>query len=325
MKMFICVNLTHIMWVNSLKLFMVRQAPRAWFSLFSSYLLTLGFQARATDFFLFILHQDNAIIVILVYVDDIILTGSDASFFNHLIQQLSTRFVMTETGLFLSQAKYATEILTKAGMNDCKPSNSPTSTKKPIDLSDPFFEDVALFITLVGSLQYLTLTHPKIALVVNSVYQHMHRPKISHFEAVKMLLRYVKDSITHGLHLSRGSMLLTAFTDANWARDPNDRRSTIGFVVFSGSNPISWSAKKQPTVARSSIEAKYRAMAQTATDIVWIQQLFSELKLSISPPRVLWCDNRSAMALASNPVFHARTKHIEMIIISFVSKFWLSS
>lgn len=120
MKMFICVNLTHIMWVNSLKLFMVRQAPRAWFSFFSSYLLTLRFQASATDFSLFILHQDNAIIAILVYVDDIILTGSGASFFSHLIQQLSTGFVMTETGLFLSQAKYATEILTKAGMNDCQ-------------------------------------------------------------------------------------------------------------------------------------------------------------------------------------------------------------
>lgn len=140
----------------------------------------------------------------------------------------------------------------------------------------------------------------------------MHSPKVSHFCAVKRLLRYVKGTLNHGLHLTSGSLSLTAFTDADWAGDPMDRRSTSGFVVFLGSNPISWCAKKQPTVARSSTEAEYRAMTQTATDLVWIQHLLSELKVPITSPPVLWCDNKSAMALASNPVFHARTKHIEI-------------
>lgn len=122
----------------------------------------------------------------------------------------------------------------------------------------------------------------------------------------------MKGTLNHGLHLTSGSLSLTAFTDADWAGDPMDRRSTSGFVVFLGSNPISWCAKKQPTVARSSTEAEYRAMTQTATDLVWIQHLLSELKVPITSPPVLWCDNKSAMALASNPVFHARTKHIEI-------------
>lgn len=225
---------------------------------------------------------------------------------------LGIEVTSTPNGLFLSQAKYAQEILTKAGMQECKPSASPTSSKGPYDPSDPLCDDVTLFRTLVGSLQYRTLTRPEIAFSVNTVCQHMQQPKVSHFVAVKRLLRYVKGTLNHGLHITSGSLSLTAFADADWAGDPVDRRSTSGFVVFLRSTPISWCAKKQPTVARSSTEAEYRAMAQTAADLVWIQQLLSELHIPISPPHILWCDNRSAMTLASNPVFHARTKHIEI-------------
>lgn len=140
----------------------------------------------------------------------------------------------------------------------------------------------------------------------------MHRPTENNFGAVKRLLRYIKWTITHGLHIQSGPLHLSAFTNADWAGDPIDRRSTSGFVVFLGRNPISWSAKKQPTVARSSTEAEYRAMAHTAADLVWVQQLLSELQITLSYPPTLWCDNKSAMALAPNPVYHARTKHIEI-------------
>lgn len=191
----------------------LRQAPRAWFSIFSSYLLDLGFQASRADTSLFVLHKGAIIVLILVYVDDIILTGNDTPFLIKLIEQLSSRFVMkdlgvlhyflgievitTEQGLFHSQGKYALEILTKAGMTDCKLSTSPTSTKTPMDPCDPLFEDVTLFRTLIGSLQYLTITQPDIAFAVNIVCQHMHQPKQSHFGAVKRLLRYVKGTLSH--------------------------------------------------------------------------------------------------------------------------------
>lgn len=122
-------------------------------------------------------------------------------------------------------------------MLKCKP--SAFSAKKPVDPSNPLFEDVTLFRTLVGSLQYLTLTRPEIAFSINSICQHMHQPKVSHFRAVKRLLRYIKGSITHGLHLTKGSLDLIAFTDSDWAGDPLDRLSTTGFVVFLGGNPIS--------------------------------------------------------------------------------------
>lgn len=109
-----------------------------------------------------------------------------------------------------------------------------------------------------------------------------------------------------------GPLHVTALTDVDWAGDHLDRRSTTRFCVFLGPNLISWSAKKQPTVARSSTEAEYKALANTAADISWIQQLLLDLSVSLTLPHVVWCDNLSAIALASNPIFHARTKHVEV-------------
>lgn len=178
--------------------------------------MELGFTASKADTSLFVLHKDSSVTLILVYVDDIILAGSDTSYLEHLVTMLSSRFmkdlgflhyflgievVFTKTGLFLSQSKYASEILGKAGMTNCKPSVSPTSAKTIVDPAKPFFEDVTLFRTLVGSLQYLTLTRPEIAFLVNAICQHMHKPKVSHFSDVKRILRYIKRTLNHGLYL----------------------------------------------------------------------------------------------------------------------------
>lgn len=140
----------------------------------------------------------------------------------------------------------------------------------------------------------------------------MHSPKYSHFVAVKRILRYIKGSINQGLVFSPGPLHLTAYSDADWAGSPLDRRSTTGFCVFLGPNLVSWCAKKQHTAARSSTKAEYRSLAHTAADITWLQQLLVELHVSSSQIPVIWCDNLSAIALASNPIFHARTKHVEI-------------
>lgn len=165
---------------------------------------------------------------------------------------------------------------------------------------------------MVGSVQYLTLTRPEIAFAVIVACQHMHQPKESNYIAVKRILRYLKGSLHQGLCFVPGPLHLTAFSDADWAGDHQDRRSTTGFCVYLGSNLISWCAKKQHTVARSSTEAEYRALAQTAADITWLHQLLLDLGITPALPHLIWCDNQSAIALASNPIFHARTKHAEV-------------
>lgn len=164
----------------------------------------------------------------------------------------------------------------------------------------------------MGSLQYLTLIKPEIAFAVNLACQHMYSPKYSHFVAVKRILRYIKGSINQGLIFYPGPLHLTAYSDVDWAGSPLDRRSTTGFCVFLGPNLVSWCAKKQHTIARSSTEAEYRSLAHTAADVTWLQQLLVELHVSSSQIPVVWCDNLSAIALASNPIFHARTKHVEI-------------
>ncbi|KAM0960323.1 hypothetical protein ACFX2I_025293 [Malus domestica] len=174
------------------------------------------------------------------------------------------------------------------------------------------FHNPSLYRSLVGALQYLTFTRPDIAFSVHQVCQFMHSPMDSHYAAVKRILRYLKGSPDLGIQLTPGELDLHAFSDADWAGDPNDRRSTTGFVVYLGPNPISWSSKKQSTVSRSSTEAEYRALSSTSTEIDWIKQLLHFMQIAVPCPTTLFCDNLSAIALAYNPVMHQRTKHIEI-------------
>jgi len=140
----------------------------------------------------------------------------------------------------------------------------------------------------------------------------MQSPTTTHLQAAKRVIHYVRCTLTHGVHLSCGPLTLFAFIDANWVGDPFDRKSTTGFIVFLGSNPISWSSMKQTTVSKSSIEAEYCALATTVVELSWLRTLFHELHLFLHHIPFLWCDNVFAIALASNPVFHARAKHVEV-------------
>ena len=189
---------------------------------------------------------------------------------------------------------------------------TPIATKLPSTSNDTPFSDPELYRSLVGSLQYLTITRPDLSYAVNRACQHMHAPMNSHFQALKRLLRFVKGSLHHGLLFQHGPLQLTAYSDSDWAGDTIDRKSTTGNCLYLGSNLISWSSKKQPTVAKSSIEAEYKALSVTAAEVVWIQQILSDLHISLSHTPLLWCDNISSLSLATNPVFHARTKHVEV-------------
>lgn len=166
---------------------------------------------------------------------------------------------------------------------------------------------------LVGRLIYLTITRPDLSYFVHVLSQFLSCPRTDHLQAVYKVLRYLKQSPGQGILIpSSGSLQLTAFSDSDWGGCPNTRHSLTGFCIMLGSSLISWRCKKQHTVSRSSAEAEYRAMADTCCEVTWLLALLKDLHLPQKLPVPFYCDSKSALYIADNPVFHERTKHIEI-------------
>ena len=313
-------------------LYGLKQSPRAWFSRLSLQLKRLGFVASKADTSLFIYSKANTVMFVLIYVDDIIVASSSQNATNALLHDLSSEFALkdlgdlhfflgievkkVQDGIMLSQEKYATELLTRMGMKDCKPSPTPLSSSEQLSAHEGERlkeKESTKYRSTVGALQYLTLTRPDISFAVNKVCQYLHAPTSTHWSAVKRIVRYIKHTVSLGLQFRRSSSsLVSAFSDADWAGCIDDRKSTGGFAVFFGSNLISWSARKQATVSRSSTEAGYKSLANATAEIIWVESLLDELGVKQRRVPCLWCDNLGATYLSANPVFHGRSKHIEI-------------
>jgi histone deacetylase 1/2 len=314
-------------------LYGLKQAPRQWFERLQATLLQLGFRSSKCDPSLFIFSSQGNTIYLLVYVDDIIITSNNSTLLHSIIKQLNQAFSLKQLGdldyflgievnhlsngsLLLTQSKYIRDLLTKTNMIDSAPVNTPMqSTCKLSKTGSPALSDPFMYRSVVGALQYATITRPELSYSVNKVCQFMSHPLEAHWTAVKRILRYLKGTIQHGLLLSPAvpscTPTLKAFCDADWASDPDDRRSTSGAAIYFGPNLISWWSKKQPVVARSSTEAEYRSLAHASAELLWLQTLLTELKVSFTSPLIL-CDNLSAVSLAHNPILHSRTKHMEI-------------
>ena len=216
-----------------------------------------------------------------------------------------------EDGMFLHQEAYANDILHQTAMSECNPVATPLPLRPDYDESE-LFQDPTYFRSVAGKLQYLTITRPDIQYAVNFVCQRMHAPTNADFGFLKRILRYIKGTVNLGLHIRKDSALkLSAYCDSDWAGCKETRRSTTGFCTLLGPNLISWSAKRQPTVSRSSTEAEYRALGATAQEITWISFLLRDLGLQQPESTLLLCDNLYAVYLSTNPAMHKRSKHFD--------------
>ncbi|CAA7051295.1 unnamed protein product [Microthlaspi erraticum] len=311
-------------------LYGLKQAPRAWYQELRNYLLALGFQNSLADTSVFVYSKGADLLYTLVYVDDIIVTGSSTALVDRFIAAISSRFSLkdptdlsyflgieatrSQKGLHLMQRKYIIDLLTRTNMLNSKPVATPMSPtpKLSLNFGSPL-DDPSQYRTVIGSLQYLGYTRPDIAYAVNRLSQFMHRPTDEHWNAAKRVLRYLAGTASHGFFLRANNPLtLHAYSDADWAGDVDDFVSTNAYILYIGATPIAWSSKKQKGVARSSTEAEYRSVANTAAELRWVYSLLTELHVNLTNDPVVYCDNVGATYLCANPVFHSRMKHLAL-------------
>ncbi|KAL3677349.1 hypothetical protein R1sor_027297 [Riccia sorocarpa] len=311
-------------------LYGLKQAPRAWYDRMSHFLKQLGMTKSTADNSLFVLHENQLSLIVAVYVDDLLITGSHTEKLHWLVEQLHqqfdlssvgemtdylrVRFTKVPAGILMSQPDFINKILTDANMQTCNPCQTPMEAGLQLSSSP---EEQAVdehdYRSTIGQLIHLTHTRPDISYSVSILSRFMSAPKIPHLQATKRLLRYLKGTKDFGVLFSKDNdVQICGFTDADWAGCKETRRSTTGFIFMLGRSPITWSSKKQPTVACSSTKAEYRALSEGAKEAIWLQALASDLALHTNQKIKIWCDNVSSIKLAKNPVFHARTKHVEI-------------
>ncbi|KAJ0825597.1 putative RNA-directed DNA polymerase [Helianthus annuus] len=293
----------------------------------------MGFVQSLCDHSLFILNKNDVIVILLVYVDDIVVTGNNPSEIEVVKRCLSDNFQIKDLGLLkyflgievlylngsvcLSQRKYCLELLAEFGYLGCKPVGTPIEQSHIItaktDKDTVFLENVTGFQKLIGKLLYLSLTRPDISYAVQYLSQYMHKPCQSHLDIALRLLRYLKLCPGKGVMFRKtGNLDIMCYVDSDWAKCTKTRKSVTGFGVFVGDTLVSWKSKKQGVVARSTAEAEYRAMCSATCEVMWIKNVLHELNFSCTLPIKLFCDSKSAISISLNPVFHERTKHFEL-------------
>ncbi|RVX07744.1 Retrovirus-related Pol polyprotein from transposon RE1 [Vitis vinifera] len=280
-------------------LYGLKQSPRAWFGKFSKEIQAFGMNKSEKDHSVFYKKSAAGIILLVVYVDDIVITGNDHAGISDLKTFMHSKFhtkdlgelkyflgievSRSKKGMFFSQRKYVLDLLKETGKIEAKPCTTPMVPNVQLmpDDEDPFYNPER-YRRVVGKLNYLTVTRPDIAYAVSVVSQFTSAPTIKHWAALEQILCYLK------------------------------KAPGLGYCVFFGGNLVAWKSKKQSVVSRSSAESEYRAMAQATCEIIWIHQLLCEVGMKCTMPTKLWCDNQAALHIAANPVYHERTKHIEV-------------
>ncbi|KAL0291225.1 UNVERIFIED_CONTAM: Retrovirus-related Pol polyprotein from transposon RE1 [Sesamum angustifolium] len=307
-------------------LYGLKQASRQWNQELTSQLICYGFSQSPHDHCLFTQQTTDGFLVPLVYVDDVLITGSSQLQIDKVKHFLHSTFTIkylgpakyfldleiarSTEGLFVTQHKYIRDIILDTGLQNSKPATTPLPTGLKFSAHDVVpLHDPEPYRRLVGRLLYLSFTRPDISFGVQQLSQFVHQPGQIHMDAALHLVRYLKGCPDRGLFFSSSnSFTFTAFCDADWASWVDSHRSLTGYCIFLGQALISWKTKKQTTVARSTAEAEYRSLGTTVCELQWISYLLSDFHISVPRPIPVYCDNQAAIHIVANPIFHERTK-----------------
>ena len=318
-------------------LYGLKQAPRQWYKKFDSFMSSHGFTRCQADHCCYFKKFDNNFIILLLYVDDMLVAGSDMQEIANLKQKLSEQFEMKDLGaakqilgmrikrdtnsrtLLLSQDKYINKVLSRFNMQNAKVVSTPlgvhfrlSKEQSPKTEEERAYMAKVPYASAIGSLMYVMVcTRPDIAQAVGAVSRYMNNPGKLHWEAVKWILRYLRGTTGKALCFKGGDTILTGYVDADLAGNVDIRRSTTGYVYTLGGTAVSWGSQLQKIVALSTTEAEYVAVTEASKEMVWLQSFLEELGKK-QEDNVLYCDSQSAIHLAKNPSFHSRTKHIQL-------------
>jgi hypothetical protein len=310
-------------------LYGLKQAPRAWYGRIDSFLTSLGFTKIKADSNLYIKIMNDEPIILQLYEDDLFLTGEEK-----LIIECKRRFAfefeMKDLGLmhyflgleiwksperiFHNQGKYRVKIPKRFDMLECKPMNTPMEAKLKllVDTSSDLIY-ATLYKQIIGSLMYLTNTRPDICFAVNTLSQFLVEPRHVHLVDAKHVMRYLKGTLDYGLSYDRDhNFILTGYTDSDWAGSVADRKSTSGCCFSLGSAMILWQSRKQSSIALSTTEVEYIVACSASYEAIWLRKLLTGLFDLEMEATMILCDNQSFIKMTENPVFHDRSKHIEI-------------
>ena len=317
-------------------LYGLKQAPREWYHKFHSFMQSQGYKRNNIDHCLYTKKATNgSLLIVILFVDDMLLAGSSMDEMATLQSKLNDAFDMKDLGnanhilgmwimrgrekwlLYLSQSEYIDKVLKRFNMKGGKTVSIPLASYLKLCLNDcpkSNAEKAEMakvpYLSLVGSLMYAMIcTRPDIAYAVGVVSRYMSNPGKKHWEAVKGIMRYLKG--TKGMRICFGSKeaCVDGYTDADYAGDMDKRRSTSGYVFMFIGGAMSWQSRLQNCVSMSTTEAEYIAAAEACKEALWLARLVGDLGIRLEMP-MLHCDSQSAIMLAKNPVFHAKTKHI---------------
>lgn len=258
--------------------------------------------------------QNNFIVAYLYEFKSQIINEFEMSNMDLLHYLLGLEVHQAEDGIFISQRKYARDLLIKFGLLSCKPAATPTNVGEKLQLNDGAeMDDAITFRSLVGGLIYLTHTRPDIAFSVGVISRFMQQPSKVHFGAAKRVLRYIAGTMDYGIWYSQVSNFrLCGFTDSDYAGSLDDRRSISAHVFTLGSGVINWSSKKQATTTLSTSEAEYIAATSAACQAIWLRRMLAELQHKQESATEIYCDNKASISMTKNPNYHSRTKHIDV-------------
>ena len=318
-------------------LYGLKQSGRNWNNMLHDHLLGKGFTQSLADPCVYTRNSGaSECAIIIIWVDDLIISASNEILLESVKGSLSSRFKMKDLGILswflgtefkcskseieMSQKQYIEKLLVKFGMTECKPKPTPATVSSDTiaETGSPELRDPTLYRAIVGSLIYvMTGTRPDLCYIVMKLSQDMSNPTEENLIAAKHVLRYLKGTIDQSLRFrkSEAPLKLIGFCDSDWGGDVRDRRSIsgYGFMLTNEGPLVSWRSRKQPTVALSTCEAEYMALTEAVQEAKFLKQLCIDLKIvQVDYSVLLNGDNQGAINLAKNPMYHKRSKHIDV-------------